>query len=210
MPKVAIDYSKTIIYKLIHKDALDDANIYIGSTTNFIERKRGHKSSCDNEKSSKYNYLKYVFIRNNGGWDEWNMIEVEKYSCVDNNEARAREEYWKRILNATLNSRQCFTTNEERAENNKRNSNPEKDRERSKVYYYNNMEKVKAYREDNKEARAENYKMYCKENAGKIKERNATKIKCDVCGSVVQKYYLKEHQNRVICKSFLKSIPLVE
>ena len=50
MPKVPIDYAKTIIYKLVHKDDLYDENIYTGHTTDFICRKNHHKSVCNNSK----------------------------------------------------------------------------------------------------------------------------------------------------------------
>ena len=30
-------------------------------------------------------------IRENGDWNNWSMIEIEKYPCNDDNEARARE-----------------------------------------------------------------------------------------------------------------------
>jgi 5-methylcytosine-specific restriction endonuclease McrA len=45
----------------------------------------------------------YQFIRENGGWNNWSMIEFEKFSCNDGNEARARERYWYEELRATLN-----------------------------------------------------------------------------------------------------------
>ena len=47
MPKVEIDYSKTIIYKLCCKD-INITDIYVGHTTNFIKRKNEHKSDCNN------------------------------------------------------------------------------------------------------------------------------------------------------------------
>ena len=93
MPKNPVDYSKTIIYKLVHNEDYDNANIYIGSTTDFVKRKNSHKTSCNNEKHKEYNNKKYQYIRENGGWEEWNMIEIEKHNCNDGNEARAREEY---------------------------------------------------------------------------------------------------------------------
>ena len=34
MPKIPVDYSKTQIYKLVHKNDTDDQNIYVGHTTN--------------------------------------------------------------------------------------------------------------------------------------------------------------------------------
>ena len=53
--------------------------IYIGSTTDFIRRKNAHKNCCNNEKQKAHNDKKYQYIRNNGGWDCFNMIEVEKF-----------------------------------------------------------------------------------------------------------------------------------
>ena len=60
MPKTPIDYSKTIIYKLVHNEDYDNAYIYIGSTSDFIRRKSEHKKSCNNEKSKEYNKNKYI------------------------------------------------------------------------------------------------------------------------------------------------------
>jgi len=43
MPKQKIDYSKGLIYKLVCRDVtVKDA--YVGSTTNFDQRKGGHKT----------------------------------------------------------------------------------------------------------------------------------------------------------------------
>ena len=59
MPKTPIDYSKTIIYKLVHKEDYDNVNVYVGSTTDFVKRKNQHKKSCNNEKDKGYNAKKY-------------------------------------------------------------------------------------------------------------------------------------------------------
>jgi hypothetical protein len=85
MPKTNINYSNTIIYKLCCKD-LSITDIYVGHTTDMRKRKWGHKSNCNNEKIKNYNLNVYQFIRNNGGWDNWEMIEIEKYPCNDRNE----------------------------------------------------------------------------------------------------------------------------
>jgi predicted GIY-YIG superfamily endonuclease len=53
MPKEIIDYSKTVIYKIICKN-LNINTIYVGSTSNFIQRKAKHKYSCNKSR----NYLK--------------------------------------------------------------------------------------------------------------------------------------------------------
>ena len=79
MPKVEIDYSNTIIYKIYCKDSKFN-EIYVGHTTNFIKRKYSHKINCNNLK----NHFKiYDTIRQNGGWTNWSMVEIAKYNCKD-------------------------------------------------------------------------------------------------------------------------------
>ena len=114
MPKLPIDHSNTIIYKLVHNEDYDNVNIYIGSTTDFIRRKNKHKSDCNCVTSKSYNQKNYQYIRGNGGWEEWNMIEVEKFSCNDKREAEAREEYWRCHFNSQLNTKRAYRTVEQR------------------------------------------------------------------------------------------------
>ena len=75
MGRTKTDYSKTIIYKIVCND-LNVRDKYVGSTTNFTNRKSNHKKCCSNETSRDYNYKVYQMIRLNGGWDNWNMIEI--------------------------------------------------------------------------------------------------------------------------------------
>ena len=103
MPKTEIDYSNTVIYKITCKDSLI-TDLYVGHTTNFVQRKHGHKQSCINEKSSNYNCKLYKTIRANGGWDNWVMEIVAFFKCNDHYEARIKEQEFFTSLNATLNS----------------------------------------------------------------------------------------------------------
>ena len=97
------DYRKTAIYKLVCKD-VSIKDCYVGHTTEFIQRKSKHKNKCNTKSGKNYNLKVYKFIRDNGGWENWSMIEVEKYPCNDEREASAREFYWYDLLDATLNS----------------------------------------------------------------------------------------------------------
>jgi len=99
------EYANTIIYKIVCND-LNIIDCYVGHTTNFTKRKQQHKENCYNTSSTHYNYKIYTSIRANGDWTNWSMIEIEKFSCLDANEARARERYWYELNNSTLNSRQ--------------------------------------------------------------------------------------------------------
>jgi hypothetical protein len=130
MPRLPTDYSKTIIYKLVKNDDLENENVYVGSTTDFTTRKYRHKSCCNNENSKIYNLKVYKSIRSNGGWSEWSMIEIEKYPCNDKNEALSRERYWYEFYNAKLNSNTMITT-------------PEEKKEKVKQYRIDNVDKIK-------------------------------------------------------------------
>ena len=103
MPKTDIDYSNTIIYKIMCND-VNNKDVYIGHTTNFVQRKHAHKQSCLNEKSPNYKCKLYEVIRNNGGWNNWKMEIVNFFNCKDHYEARQREQEYFVSLNATLNS----------------------------------------------------------------------------------------------------------
>jgi hypothetical protein len=118
MPRKAIEYEKTVIYKFVCND-LNITDVYIGSTTDFSKRKNSHKSRCINENNKKYHLKIYQTIRENGGWDNWKMIEIEKYKCNDGNDARARERYWYEILNANMNIQVPNRTLQEYLDDNK-------------------------------------------------------------------------------------------
>jgi hypothetical protein len=100
MPKETIDYSNTIIYKIYCKDETIK-DIYVGHTTNFTQRKYSHKMASNNLN----NTLKiYNTIRNNGGWENWDMVEIAKYCCKDATEARIKEQFHYEELKSSLNS----------------------------------------------------------------------------------------------------------
>ena len=166
MPRTPIDYSKTIIYKLVKNDDYDNANIYIGSTTDFIRRKNKHKSDCNCVTSKSYNDKKYQYIRDNGGWEEWNMIEVEKFPCNDKREAEAREEYWRCHFNSQLNIRRAYITNVEKIDYKKQFYLDNKDNilKQKKQYYEIHKDKIldekKQYYEKNKDKLLEIMKQY--------------------------------------------------
>jgi len=112
MPKIPIDYSKTIIYKIVCDD-LSVKDCYVGHTVNMTKRKWGHKSACNNENDKSYNYKIYKIIRENGGWDNWNMLLVEKFPCKDNSEACKREREVYEELDAKMNMLIPYRTQEE-------------------------------------------------------------------------------------------------
>ena len=103
MPKTEIDYSNTLIYKIICKDT-NIADVYVGHTTNFVQRKYAHKQNCINYKLKNYKCKLYKVIRANGGWDNWSMEIINFFNCKDHFEARQKEQEYFIMLGATLNS----------------------------------------------------------------------------------------------------------
>ncbi len=101
------NYNESSIYKLCCNDP-NIVDIYIGSTTNFTRRKHGHKYSCNNPNNQSYNSPVYTFMRSNGGFQNWKMIEVEKYKAHSKRHLETRERYWIDKIKPTLNS--CIPT----------------------------------------------------------------------------------------------------
>jgi hypothetical protein len=107
MPKEEIDYSNTIIYKIFCK-VKSITDVYVGHTTNFTQRKYAHKLACN----SSTNKLKiYNKIRQTGGWDNWDMIEIAKYNCKDHTDARIKEQEHFEQLTCNLNSKTLYVNN---------------------------------------------------------------------------------------------------
>lgn len=135
-----------IIYKLSCKNETITYT-YIGHTKCFTTRKSAHKSDCCKEHKPNYNFPLYKYIRENGGWDNWQMTPIEKINC-DLMSAKIREQYWIEQQQNRLNTKAAFITEEDA---------------KSKAAV-----SQKAYCELNKEDRKEKRQEYKKNNAEKI------------------------------------------
>jgi hypothetical protein len=102
MPRLPIDYSNTIIYKLVCND-VEIKELYVGHTTDFKARKNKHKHSCNTETNKSYNIYVYQFIRENGGWTNWTMVLIEEIKCNNKLEACKVERKYIEELQASLN-----------------------------------------------------------------------------------------------------------
>ncbi len=102
MPKTPIDYSKAVVYKICCLD-VTIADVYVGSTTDLRKRRSQHKSACNNPKEGRKTKV-YMFIRDHGGWDNWDVVLVEAFPCSNADELHARERYHVEALKSTLNA----------------------------------------------------------------------------------------------------------
>jgi hypothetical protein len=71
----------------------------------------------------------YINLYESGGWNNWEVIEIERRECIDNNDM-AKRKYWLEQRGATLNKQVPSRTKSE--------------------YYVDNQENFKQYRADNK------------------------------------------------------------
>lgn len=187
MAAKVIDYSKTIIYKIVFKD-INIKDSYVGSTTDFIRRRCDHKRNVIKINSPLYNKYLYKYIRNNEGWDNWEIVEIERYNAVDSNDAFKRERHWLETLGATLNKVIPSRTLKEYREDNK-----EHYKEYDKELYENNKEYVE-----------EKDKKYYENNEEKLLERRKEKITC-VCDSIFSKGNRSKH-NKTQKKLFIQNL----
>jgi len=171
MPKLPMDYSKCCIYKIEHID--DESLVYVGHTTNFDKRKAQHKINCNYVKSKAYNYLLYKMVRDNGGWQMFKMIEVEKYSCNDKREAERRENEVMKELRASMNTNRSYETIEVRKERIKK---------KDEKYYAKNKTQILKKKKEHYEA-----------NKEQIQNKQSERIKCE-CGIESSRSHLKRHQ----------------
>ena len=112
------NYNKSCVYKLCCKDT-EIKEEYVGSTTNFGRRKCEHKTICNNEKDGHYNFYVYKFIRDHGGWDNWDMVVIENVNVNTKHELHTIERQFIEDLDASLNKRIPTRPPKEYRENNK-------------------------------------------------------------------------------------------
>ena len=187
MPRTPIDYSKTLIYKLVHKDDFENEDVYVGSTTDFRRRKNNHKTRCNNPTTKGYNYKVYQNIRENGGWDEWVMIEIEKFPCKDKREVNARERYWCEFYKSNLNIKVPGRTRQEWRDGHK---------DETKEYYETHKDEKHKYYLVHKDKIKEYNKEYSKTNKEHRNTQSREKITCE-CGKTMNKSSLWIHKNNM-------------
>ena len=210
MPLTPINYSKTIIYR-IFCDQCD--YVYIGSTTDFVRRKAAHKSNCNNKTKSSYNFKVYETIRENGGWNNFKMLEIEQYPCENSKQARKREQFWIDFYKANLNLYKAFGGETKQEYTKQYYLEHKEEFKQQKAEYYQEHAKelkqqTKQYRIEHKEEIKQKKAEYYLEHKEEFKQQHlkyyqehkeelSQKITCE-CGAIVSKNSLTRHKKRQI------------
>ena len=131
-------------------------------------------------------------MRKNGGFENFKMIEVEKYSCNDKREAEKREEELRKELKANMNSHRCFITKEQKINY-------------KKLYEEANKDKMKKYRDDNKGKNKIYIKIYHEANKDKINIKRNEIIDCE-CGAKYTKCNKARHFKTSKHKNYINNL----
>ena len=171
------DFTNSVIYHIRHMESKEV--VYVGSTTNFSERKGKHKYNCNHEERKHFTFPIYCYIRNNGGFDCFEVIPIKSLKLENKTQLLIAEQAELDKHQTLVNSCKAYITIEQkRIDNNERN---------------------KKYREEHKAELNENHKKYREEHKAEINEKYKQKIECKFCTKQITKGNMSQHIKR--CKS---------
>jgi hypothetical protein len=75
------DFSNCYIYHILDKEKVVH---YVGSTSNLNSRKSAHKYRCNTEHDKNYQLDIYQYIRDNGGFDAFEIVPIQKIENISN------------------------------------------------------------------------------------------------------------------------------
>lgn len=174
-----MDYANGKVYKIVND--IDD-EIYVGSTRDSLcKRMSSHRSMAKNP-LGKYSQGKIYQKMRGCGIEHFRIVLVEEYPCKNKDQLRAREEYWRKELQATLNSVSAYTSKEEA-------------KKRNNDYYHEHhdyfLQKKREYNKKNKEEINKKNREYHKVNKEKIAKHQQEHHFCE-CGYT----YAQNHKQR--------------
>jgi hypothetical protein len=170
------DFKNSVIYHIRHMESKEV--VYVGSTTNFSERKTKHKYLW-NKEGKEFKYPIYCHIRDNGRFNYFEVIPIKSLKLENKTELIIAEQVEIDKHRTLVNSYKAHTTIEE-------------DKAERKKY-------DKLYYQENKEVLAEKKKLYYQENKENINGR----VKCPICNSTVTQGQIKRHQRTKKCQEYL-------
>ena len=155
------DFTNSVIYHIRHMESKEV--VYVGSTTNFSQRKTKHKYNCNHEGKECFTYPIYSHIRDNGGFDCFEVIPIKSLKLENKTQLLIAKQVEIDRHRTLVNSYKAHMTIEEkRIDHN----------ERTKKYRQNHKEeikeKAKLYNQEHKQIINERQKNYRK----KLKEDN--------------------------------------
>lgn len=156
------------IYKLRANNS-EITDFYVGSSVSLWSRYLLHRKSCNDSKNRHYTNSLYVFIRENGGIENWTC---ELLARCERHLQRQTEQEWIDKLNPSLNIRRAYTDKEQAKEFRKKYEaeNAEIIAQKKKEWRQNEevkereKEQAKQWRENNPDKRLELQREWTEKN----------------------------------------------
>ena len=153
MPPSPSHYINSVIYTIQHREIPE--LLYVGSTSCFLTRFNVHKYNCNNITSKHYEQKLYQIIRENGGWNTFNMSIYKKYPCYNRDALLIEEDNCIDELKPLLNKNRAYLTvaqkKQYQIDYKKKDEYKLNYKGYYKLYYQNNKQKYKEYYQTNKE-----------------------------------------------------------
>ena len=182
------DFSNSIIYHIRHMESKEV--VYVGSTTNFSQRKSTHKWLCNHEEGKDFTIPIYCHIRNNGGFDCFEVIPIKSLKLENKTQLLIAEQAEIDGHRTLVNSYKAHTTIEELKQYHKQYHEEHK---------AELNEKTKKYRQEHKAEIKLYNKQYKEEHKAEINEKMKEKIECGYCSKRLTKRHICRHHRT--CKS---------
>jgi hypothetical protein len=125
------------IYIIRHKES---NNCYIGSCKDFHKRTNKHRFNCSNPNSTNYHHKVYQFMRENGGFDNFDFVEICK---CENDKLREMEQYHIDFIKPSLNEINA-TCDKKEYKKKWELENYDEQRQKARYYYHNNKSEIRS------------------------------------------------------------------
>lgn len=220
------------VYQIKCKDPKITAT-YVGSTVDLKQRICQHRHRCI-EGNKKSHYKLYVFIRENGGFDNFEFNVLQSYQDITKEDLIKEEEKYFKELTPELNINHPTRSYKEWYQEEKekvlkqckkyREKNKEKLSEQHKEWYQKNKDDHKAkcktryeknketilaqckvYREEHREEKIKRDTEYRKKNRERINSQRREKYTCEICGKIVSRGTKARHERSQFHISKIKS-----
>ena len=174
-------------------------DIYIGSCEDMRSRVRVHKYNCYNENSHRHNLKVYQYIRANGGWENWEMVQIGSVWNKATKPLFQIEQDYIDNYKPSLNCKRAYRSEEYIKEYKKQNIKQWREKNKDHTLKYD-----KEYYQKNRDHRLEHAKEHYEKNKDRIREERGEKFNCE-CGAIYVKRNKARHYKTKKHKSFIEN-----
>lgn len=191
---------------------------YVGSTVDLKQRIRQHRYKCIEGNNECWLKI-YVFMRENGGFDNFEFNILEEFTDISKEQLRDEEQKYIKQITPQLNKKNASVTPEELKEYHRKYSKEYKHAHKEQCNQYN-KKYYREHKEERREIKRQTDKLYYEKNKEKIKadskaryEKNKEKIEarasapwtCEICNVTVRRDSKPRHERSELHKSKIKS-----